>query len=108
MKLRLLSVVSASLWLTAAVLHGAGLPPDMVAYWPGEDSGADVTGAHPGSLVGGTTFDDGRVGRAFQLDGSDDYVDVGALAPLAGAEGLTVVAWVNRAHGNFSVGGIVG
>jgi hypothetical protein len=93
---------------TAMTLAAAGLPTGLIAYWPGEDNADDVTGANPGTLVGGTTFTDGRVNRAFQLDGADDYVELGALPAVSGAQALTVMAWVRRAHGDFSVGGIVG
>ncbi len=96
----------------SVLVHGtglaAGLPPGLVAYWPGEGDAADATGANPGTLANGTSFGDGRISQAFHLDGVDDYVDVGALPALNGAEGLTVMAWVWREHGNPSVGGIVG
>lgn len=108
MKLRLLPAVAASLLLTAPLLHGAGLPPGMVGWWAGENSPNDATGTNPGTLVGGTSFGAGKVGQSFVLDGADDYVDIGPLTTLAGADGLTVMAWVRRAHGEFSVGGIVG
>jgi len=108
MKLRIFSVVSAILWLTASGLHGAGLPPGMVGWWAGENDATDATGANSGTPVGSPTFGAGRVGQAFVLDGTDDYIDVGPLSALAGADGLTVMAWVRRAHGDFSVGGIVG
>ncbi len=108
MKLRLLPAIVVSLLLTAALLHGAGLPPGMVGWWAGENSPNDATGTNPGTLVGGTSFGAGKVGQSFVLDGADDYVDIGPLTTLAGADGLTVVAWVRRAHGEFSVGGIAG
>lgn len=80
----------------------------MIGWWAGENDATDATGANPGSLVGGAAFGAGKVGQAFALDGADDYVDVGPLPAVAGADGLTVMAWVRRSHGDFSVGGIVG
>ncbi len=101
---------AALVFLSSAPWAGwaAGFPPGLAAYWPGENDALDATGANPGTLANGTAFVDGRVNRAFHLDGVDDYVDVGPLPAVAGAEALTVTAWVRRAHGDFSVGGIVG
>lgn len=108
-RLTVATVGVAILLFTARwVAWGAGLPPGVIGYWPGENDALDATGANPGTLANGTSFVDGRVNRAFHLDGVDDYVDVGALPAVAGADALTVTAWVRRAHGDFSVGGIVG
>jgi len=53
-------------------------------------------GKHPGQLVGveERAWVDGRTGRALQLDGRDDYVDVGKRRELSPPKGLTVSAWI--------------
>jgi uncharacterized repeat protein (TIGR01451 family) len=66
----LLAGASARAQCTAA-------PPDLVSWWPGDDSAADVVGAGHGTLVNGATFADGTVGRAFSLSRSADrYVEI--------------------------------
>ncbi len=101
-------LVACFAFVGGPLARAADLPPGLVGYWPGENNALDATGANPGTPANGVEFVDGRVNRAFHLDGVDDYVDVGALPTVAGADGLTVMAWVRRAHGDYSVGGIVG
>jgi hypothetical protein len=40
-------------------------PPNMVAWWPGDGNANDVVGLNSGTLIGGVTFPQGRVGQAF-------------------------------------------
>jgi hypothetical protein len=72
-------------------------PTQMVAWWRGEDNAEDSIGIHDGTLVNGTDFDEGRVGRAFNFDGVDDAVHVGMIGNLGVAESgpLSIATWVN-------------
>ncbi|MCP5525484.1 MAG: putative Ig domain-containing protein [Verrucomicrobiales bacterium] len=72
------------------------VPPlfSLVGWWPGDGSGDDLAGPHPGNLANGVTFGPGVVGEAFQFDGVDDYVDLGAWSP---GVAWSVEAWVNCA-----------
>lgn len=90
-----------------SVMVNGNLPAGLVGYWTGDDTFEDVTGANNGTPFGGTGFTEGRIGRAFLLDGVDDIIEVGTLPGLAGAETLTVMAWV-RADSTSAGRGIVG
>src|SRR5208282_3473282 len=45
------------------------LPAGLVALWSGEGDGTDSVGGHNATLMGNVTFENGKVGRAFGLDG---------------------------------------
>lgn len=51
-------------------------PPGLLAWWTGDDTAADVAGAHHGQLRNGATFAAGKVGSAFRLDGVNDFVEM--------------------------------
>lgn len=71
-------------------------PSGLVSWWPGNGSGTDVTSNNPRALLNGTTFGPGKVGQAFQLDGTDDYVHIGNPANLKLNDSITLAAWVNQ------------
>ncbi|HXG46173.1 MAG TPA: CARDB domain-containing protein, partial [Methylomirabilota bacterium] len=67
-------------------------PPDgLIAWWAGDGNANDLVGGHHGALQNGATFAPGQVGQAFNLDGVNDYVDVGGGFDLGS---FTLAAWV--------------
>jgi len=57
-------------------------PSGLVGWWPGEGNADDIADGNPGALIGGTAFAAGKVGQAFSLDGSNDFINVpGISAP---------------------------
>ena len=70
------------------------LPGGVEGWWPGDDTANDLTlGAHHGQLINGATFGPGLVGRAFNLDGVNDRVDV-PDSPGLRPQRFTLAAWV--------------
>ncbi|MEY2407543.1 MAG: large repetitive protein [Verrucomicrobiota bacterium] len=71
-------------------------PVGMIAWWPGDANPADVQGGHNGTLMNGAGFGPGKVAQSFQLDGSDQFVEV-ADSPAwdFGAGAFTIDLWVN-------------
>lgn len=69
----------------------APLPPPagLVAIWRGNNNSHDVFSCHDGVALNGLAYTDGKVQRAFQLDGVDDRVMVSAINP-PGAPSLNV------------------
>ncbi|MCX8027257.1 MAG: DUF1566 domain-containing protein, partial [Thermodesulfovibrionales bacterium] len=51
-------------------------PSNMVSWWRAEDNASDSVGTNHGTLINGATYATGKVGKAFSLDGVDDYVKV--------------------------------
>jgi hypothetical protein len=73
-------------------------PSGLVSWWPGDGNATDIADGNDGTLQNGATFDAGKVGQAFSLDGVDDYVDVPDSPNMSlGNKDMTVVAWVNIA-----------
>jgi len=73
-------------------------PVGLVSWWPGNGSSDDVIGANHGSFVN-PSYSAGRVGQAFNFDGTGNHIRVPASAtfnPGTGS-GLTIEAWINPA-----------
>jgi hypothetical protein len=70
------------------------IPTGVVGWWKGEDDFLDRTGANHASGMGGAGFAEGLVGRAFDLDGSNGFVQVAAPVglPLGNAP-RTLMLW---------------
>jgi len=80
-----------------APAHRAGCfppPAGLVSWWPGEGSAADVCGQNDGILRNGAKCVQGKVGRAFDLDGTSQYVYVPDSASLNPERSITVEAWI--------------
>jgi DNA-binding beta-propeller fold protein YncE len=69
----------------AAVSNG------LVSWWRADGNTLDSRGTNHGTLTNGATFASGISGQAFQLDGVNDYVDVGTGFNL---DAMTLSAWV--------------
>ncbi|MDQ4120274.1 MAG: CHRD domain-containing protein [Acidobacteriota bacterium] len=66
------------------------------AWYRAENSANDWSGGNNGSLQNGATFVTGKVGQAFNLDGTDDYIsaaDTTSLRPV----NLAIQGWFNFA-----------
>lgn len=77
---------------------GIATPPaGLVSWWPGDRHANDIVGANHGTLENGATFALGKVGRAFSLDGEDDFVNVVPDNEQLnfGTNDFTVDFWVN-------------
>ena len=77
------------------VLHlEPDLPSTQLALWSGEGDARDALGGHDGTMAGGATFAPGLVGRAFSLDGKDDFIRVPHAADLNLTGSFSLVAWI--------------
>lgn len=79
-------------------------PSGLIAWWPGDNTATDIQGGHNGTLKNGATFANGEVDRAFNFDGTDDYVTVPHTASLDPNPSFSVDFWVFRRgviSGNF-------
>ena len=74
-------------------------PPGMISWWPGDDNAIDIADHNDGTLQNGAGFANGHVGRAFNLDGVDDYVRVPDSANLRISGDLTIDAWIKYQAG---------
>jgi hypothetical protein len=90
-------VAPASALSSNALLTG-NLPPctpassGLVSWWPADGNADDAIGGNNGTLAGNVTFAAGKVGQAFEFNGTDGYVQVGGSYSLTGAR--TIETWV--------------
>ena len=96
-----IEIVAASLRKLTVSAAGAGGAhrSGLVALWSGEDSGRDSAGNHDAELTD-ITFADGKVGRAFALNGYSAWATIPAIRgfDLARADGLTITAWIKPSN----------
>ena len=77
------------------VLHlDPSTPSTQLAQWSGEGNVRDGLGQHDGMPVGGLRFVPGLVGRAFSLDGVDDFIRIPHAPDLNMTGSFSLVAWV--------------
>lgn len=74
------------------------LPEGLVGWWPGDGNAFDVISGNDGTLNNGATYAEGRCGKAFDLRGSNDFVDVPRADEFdfGTPDSYTVVCWLYR------------
>ncbi len=86
---------------TAAKAQCVQVPFQTVSWWPADADANDAVDSNHGTPAGGASLLPGKIGNAFQLDGIDDYVELGTLQvpPPLSALGFpfSAEAWVNTA-----------
>ena len=86
-------------WFGYSKFKRGSLPAGLVALWPGEGNANDSIGSNNGKLVGGAGFADGKVGRAFLLNGRNSYVSIPDSPSLdVFTTSITVMAWIKVNH----------
>lgn len=85
--------------LVVALLVLVAAPPawaTLVGYWPGDGNANAAAGPDNGTPQGDATFGAGKVGQAFSLDGTNDFVDVPDSSLWKfGSSDFTIDLWVN-------------
>jgi hypothetical protein len=90
--------MNASKTIRAKFASAVPLPPGMVAFWRGETDASDLIGGHNGAFFSGTTVvgpsitPSGKVGKAFNFDGTV-HVQVPDSAALKPPQ-VTLEAWL--------------
>ncbi len=69
-------------------------PPNMVSWYRAEGDFSDFVGGNSGTQTGGVGFATGKVGQAFNLDGSNDIISFGNPVNLQLTNALTAEAWI--------------
>ncbi len=99
-KVDLASDAVRRLTVSAPALAASGAhPPGLVALWAGEVNGKDSVGGNDATMTD-ITFADGKVGRAFALNGFSSWMSIPASPALdvGRGEGLTIAAWIKPAN----------
>ncbi len=101
---RTLIYILALAFIGLANMAQAQLVEDgLISYWSFEeingDTVVDIVGDNDGEINGNPKVVDGKVGKALEFDGVDDFVDIPGTKSLEfnGKTEVTVSAWVNIA-----------
>lgn len=92
------SATSSNAVLTVNSAGSCTPPPSgLVAWWPGENSTVDIVGNNNGTASAGLLYTNGMVGRAFNFNGTNDYVAVSPSTSLniGAGSGMSIEAWIN-------------
>jgi Concanavalin A-like lectin/glucanases superfamily len=77
-------------------------PPAGLAYWwPGQGNALDIWGTNNGTLQGGVTFTNGKVGQAFNLDGATGFISTSLL--ITNPQTFSLSLWFRTATTNGGV-----
>jgi hypothetical protein len=69
---------------------------NLVAHYAFEGNASDSTGSHPGTVMGLSNFEAGKVGQAIRFAGVfGDYVEITGYKGILGSGPITVTAWIN-------------
>lgn len=79
----------------------------MISYWRFEDDYKDSVGSNHGTPAGNPTFVPGKIGKAINLGGLDDYIDMGSASELRISKALTMSFWM-YGEGNSIDAGLAG
>ena len=80
---------------SAGVCRSCTAPPaGLVGWYPGDGNAFDIQNGNNGTLQNGATFDVGKVGQAFSLDGVNDHVRISNSPGLNFTTAMTVDAWI--------------
>ena len=70
-------------------------PAGLVAWWKAEGNANDLVGGNNGYLSNGVSFAMGRVGTAFNLNGTNGQIVIPDGPSLSVTGAITVEAWIN-------------
>ena len=75
----------------------------QIAYFQADGNAQDSRGITTGTVVNGVTYSSGKVGSAFELDGSNDYVSISNAPRIQPSSSFSVGGWVrsDMASSNF-------
>lgn len=76
-------------------------PPNMVGWWPGDNSPNDISGlGNNGTLQGLATYGGGTVGNAFALNATGDFVEVLGNPPSLdfSLRNFSIDAWIRTTN----------
>ena len=66
----------------------------VVSSWSAENTAVDSVSGNNGTLMNGTSYLTGQIGKAFKFDGVDDRILVADSPSLALTHSLTIEVWI--------------
>jgi choice-of-anchor C domain-containing protein len=69
-------------------------PPGLVSWWKGEGSGRDSVDDNNATLMNAISFTNGKVGQAFDFNGTDSQISFGNTVGNFGTDDFSVEFWI--------------
>ena len=91
---RSLQIRNANNFSTVAYKKPTPVPKGIVAWWPGDGITKDLISGQWSLLMQEAGFSEGKVGKAFTLDGLSAHVRIPDRADLRLTNGMTIEAWI--------------
>ena len=105
----LIALLGGAAWFWMAQKRSrdsAPTPPlGLVSWWRGESNALDSAGNSPGLMMGGATFEPGKIGSAFTFNGTDACVVVSNSSWLNPSGPFSVACWLKASAQQFSPDG---
>ncbi len=94
------STPSSNALLTVVAPACVPASSNLAGWWQGDGDASDSTGLNAGAIQGGVTFAAGKVGQAFQFNGTNGLVSIPASPSLniGTNAGLTIEGWIKPAN----------
>ena len=80
-------------------LSGSG--SGLVSHWEFEDNYLDSVSSNNGQGINGPFFVQGKFGKAIQLDGIDDYINLPVSDNLGLINQITLSAWIKTSSSTY-------
>lgn len=78
-----------------SIAAGCVAPPaNMVSWWAGDGNANDIQGSNHGTVSGGVGYAGGKVGQAFDLNGTNGIITIGNPSNLQLTTAITAEAWI--------------
>lgn len=115
LKLKIIVLVVAFLFLPTIVSAATLIrPPNnlgLVGFWSFNEGAGTQVGDYSGNgntgTISGSTWTDGRLGKALNFDGVDDVVVVPASSSLNNTSPITISVWINPRSDGETNGSII-
>jgi type II secretory pathway pseudopilin PulG len=89
------SIVTLLVCLLASAMFAQSIPKNgLVGWWRAEGNAQDSAGRHDGTLPFGINYAPGKIGQAFDFDGSRRRVSVPDSPDFRLTKALTIAGWV--------------
>jgi hypothetical protein len=89
-----------STWTPTPEKPCATVPEGLIGWWPGNGDTVDVVAENNGQPKGGVTYAMGKVGQAFNFNGTDGSVNIPRVKSLDVGRQVSIEFWMKPAQEN--------
>jgi hypothetical protein len=91
---KIILVLAVSILANAWSVDYGPPPAGLVSWWQAESNANDAADGNNGSLINSAGFSAGRIGKAFDFNGANQYVEVPSSSNLNPAGSFSIEGWI--------------